>query len=359
LLTWLAANALRRSLVNGRPNATLATTVESAGAGWLTVTLFSLAAWSGATFMIGSGFGFGSGGTAGSGSAHYMEYRYLSAAAAACGAAWLAKNWPAVRNAPALIVAVVLVGLSWLNPTLGATFLALACCLVSGRWRLASAAAIAAAWIIGAFYYQLSLPLASKALVMLGAAATLGGVAWLVSPKTRIAAAVETPRPTAARNFNFFAIALSGVAVLIVVNTGIWQKERLIAHSRTVFVELAPVDPRSIMQGDYMALRFRLPNPTGDESRQCPDDDCKAVAKVDGRGVVTMSRLSTGQALAEGEFVIELTRRAGHWAMVTDAWHFKEGEAERWSKARYGEFRVDSNGRAILVGMRGPNLEVL
>jgi len=44
---------------------------------------------------------------------------------------------------------------------------------------------------------------------------------------------------------------------------------------------------------------------------------------------------------------------------VTDAWYFKEGEAERWAAARYGEFRVDANGKALLVGLRGPKLEKL
>ncbi|TMH00918.1 MAG: hypothetical protein E6H79_16185 [Betaproteobacteria bacterium] len=54
-------------------------------------------------------------------------------------------------------------------------------------------------------------------------------------------------------------IALSALAVLLVVNLGIGQKERLIAHGQAVFVALAPVDPRSLMQGDYMRLNFNVP----------------------------------------------------------------------------------------------------
>jgi uncharacterized membrane-anchored protein len=352
MLAWLAASALRRRAI-----ATLAMAVESVGAGWLAVTLISLAAASGATFML-SQFGFGPGDAGGEGLARYMSYRYLvSAAAAAGGVALLAKSWPAVRTIPALIVAIVVVGLSWLNATLGATFLVLAICMVSGRWRLATAAGIAAAWIIGAFYYQLNLPLASKALIMLGTAATLGGVAWVAMPETAVTAD-KAPRLAAPRNIGFAAIALSGLAVLAVINTGIWQKERLIAQSQSMFVELVPVDPRSLMQGDYMALDFRIPTATA-QGAPCGSHRCMAVAKADGRGIVTMSRLSAGEPLGAGEFLIELTRRRGRWAMVTDAWHFREGEADRWARAKYGEFRVDSAGRALLVGMRGPNLEAL
>ena len=35
------------------------------------------------------------------------------------------------------------------------------------------------------------------------------------------------------------------------------------------------------------------------------------------------------------------------------------GQAERWAAARYGEFRVDAKGRALLVGLRGEKLEKL
>ncbi|QPI52210.1 GDYXXLXY domain-containing protein [Massilia antarctica] len=44
---------------------------------------------------------------------------------------------------------------------------------------------------------------------------------------------------------------------------------------------------------------------------------------------------------------------------MTDAWYFQEGEGKRWEAAKYGEFRVDDNGKALLVGMREANLEVL
>ena len=39
-------------------------------------------------------------------------------------------------------------------------------------------------------------------------------------------------------------------------NGSIWQREQLLGSGRVVILELAPVDPRSLMQGDYMALTF-------------------------------------------------------------------------------------------------------
>jgi uncharacterized membrane-anchored protein len=357
LAAWLLAVWARETLPVDGGAASRAATIESAGAGWLLVTLVALAAWSGITFMLSATVGmdgqFGNPGP--------MRYergmQLVSALAAAGGAAWLARRWPALRTVWALLVALVMLGLSFLNPTLGAALLVLAVCVTGSRWRLAGAAGLAAAWIIGAFYYQLAMPLATKALVMAGSGALLGAIAWIALAR-KAKAGTSAPAPDTGSRRG--AIALCAVAVFAVVNVGIWQKEQLIGNSRSIFVELAPVDPRSIMQGDYMALNFRLPR-ISDMEAGLPDIDetRKVVAIVDERGIATMPRLHAGEALAEGEFLIELVRRERGWTMVSDAWHFKEGEADRWAKARYGEFRVDGTGRALLVGLRGPELQAL
>lgn len=72
-----------------------------------------------------------------------------------------------------------------------------------------------------------------------------------------------------------------------------------------------------------------------------------------------MQGLVTDEPLAADEIVIELVSTGSGLRPATDAWYFKEGEAERWSHAKYGEFRIDGNGRALLVNLRGPNLEPL
>ena len=53
---------------------------------------------------------------------------------------------------------------------------------------------------------------------------------------------------------------IAGLIVLILVNWSIAGKERHLKEGRIVYLELAPVDPRSLMQGDYMALNFKLAN---------------------------------------------------------------------------------------------------
>lgn len=279
-----------------------------------------------------------------------------------CRAAlWSARRWPALRQLPAGGVGLILAALAWFMPALGAVLLALAFCATSGRWRTAALAAAAGAWIIGAFYYEPGWPLADKAALLAAAGALLGGLArlaWRAEP----AVAAPAPASSPASGWSAIApgVALCAVAVVVVANVGIWQKEELIAHGRPVCVELAPVDPRSLMQDDYMQLNFAMPGGlAGSLEGEAPRQRPRAVARRDARGVATLLRLDQGGPLAADEFRVEPTPKNGRLTLVSDAWFFKEGEGARWAGARYGEFRVGPDGRALLVGLRGPDLAPL
>jgi uncharacterized membrane-anchored protein len=263
-----------------------------------------------------------------------------------------------VRTGWYAVLAAIGMTLAWFAPFLGATLLMLSVCLESRRHVLATFAGFAAVWLIGGFYYVSAWPLATKALLL-----TSVGLALMLLGRYAIEAPVAPaePEPLAQAapwlpNKRVRAgILLSGLLVLGVANSAIWQKEYVIRTGTAVYVELAPVDPVSLMQGDYMRLSFRLPTPSTSEGT--PRSGPKAVASLDERGVAQLLRFHDGGRLAKGEFLIDLVRRHDAWTLVTDAWYFKEGESERWSKARYGEFRVAPDGKALLVGLRGPNLE--
>ena len=51
-------------------------------------------------------------------------------------------------------------------------------------------------------------------------------------------------------------ILLNLVLVVVLFNVSVWKKEQVLAHGDLVLLQLAPVDPRSLMQGDYMELRY-------------------------------------------------------------------------------------------------------
>ncbi|WP_298824854.1 GDYXXLXY domain-containing protein [uncultured Piscinibacter sp.] len=362
LAVWVGALWAQRRLLHGHS----AAAVESIGAGWSLALLAAFAWWSGMTFLVGGTLGGGFAaeivrelGRRDDTGASWLTLQAASALLALAGAVIAARRWPALRRPALAGAAVVLVALAALMPSLGATWLTLALLATSGRHRLAAAAGVAATWIVGAFYYQLAWPLATKAAVLAAAGALLAALAWWAGAGRRLDAATLSPRPSTPRLARG-GIGLALVAILAVANLGIREKETLIRDGQAVFVELAPVDPRSLMQGDFMRLNFNLPGePVERRAGMLRMQRPHVVARRDERGVATLSRIDDGTPLAAGEMRIELTPKEGRWILVSDAWFFREGEAKRWERAKYGEFRVTSDGRALLVGLRGPGLELL
>ena len=156
------------------------------------------------------------------------------------------------------------------------------------------------------------------------------------------------------------------VAVLALVNFSIVAKERQLADGKVVYLELAPVDPRSLMQGDYMALRFKLANDARAALHRLPGNvprdsdfnaDGRIVATLDAAAVATYRRLDDGTPLAADEVALRYRVRAGRMKFATNAYFFEEGTAERYANARYGVFRVAPNGDLLLTGMRGKDLQ--
>jgi uncharacterized membrane-anchored protein len=356
VLLWLGLLVLQ---ARARPQ--VAAALEPFLAGVVLAVLAALAWWSGNSMLGGAFVGDMAGMVSRQRPTALLHvFEAASVVFAAAGFAWLLRQWPSLRHASWIAVAVVSTTLCFFLPSLGAVSFVLCVCAASRRWRLAGAAALSAAWIVGSFYYRLDWPLGIKALVLVAAGAMLDGLAWSAlrrSPREAVRPRLATaPADWATRG----GIALTLLAVLAVANLGIWQKERLIAQGEPVFVELAPVDPRSLMQGDYMRLEFRLPPAVETRSGSLTAGPRPhVVARRNARGVATLQRMHDGTPLAPGELLIELTPKSGRWILVTDAWFFEEGQAYRWEKAKYGEFRVRADGQALLVGLRDAEMKPL
>lgn len=358
VLAWLVMQWRVCTMVDMPGGSARARALDSIGLGWVLASLAGLAGWSGMTFLAG--------GTLGSFSQvnfdDFEEWAFpgphlASLALAGAAVAWTARCWPSLRKAWSAAVALILMGLAAVMPSLGAVLLLLAVFATAQRWRLTAAAGLAGAWIVGAFYYQLQFALADKAIIMGGAGAVLTACAWfgLTSGGPRVAGSGTHVSPPSAR----IGIALCGAAVLLVVNIGIWQKQMQIANGKPIFIELAPADPRSLMQGDFMRLNFALLQQMPIEYGGDVNARSRIVVKVDGRGVASFARLGTEAPVRTDEIILQLGQKKGLWTLGTDAWYFKEGEAARWARAQYGEFRVDASGHLSLVGLRGSNLEPL
>lgn len=151
------------------------------------------------------------------------------------------------------------------------------------------------------------------------------------------------------------AFALAAGAALLAVRAN----ERLLAQGRVVLAELAPVDPRSLMQGDYMALRYAIDNDlarTDDNASPLPR---YAYLRVDGKGRATLA--GSGDTLPADPTLVamRIRRRDGRGSIGPNAFFFQEGRAEAFAGARWGEFRVGDDGTALLTHLRNAELKRL
>ena len=152
---------------------------------------------------------------------------------------------------------------------------------------------------------------------------------------------------------------LAGLAVLGMANWTIYSRERLLTEGRVVLLELAPVDPRSLMQGGYMALRFKAEVVAFGRGRVKDVEDGRIVVKLDPRGVGEFVRRDAGEPLAGDEVALRYRVRDGMVKFATNAFFFHEGHAKVYERARYGEMRVAPTGELLLTGLRAENLERL
>ncbi|WP_144636874.1 GDYXXLXY domain-containing protein [Bordetella genomosp. 13] len=267
-------------------------------------------------------------------------------------------------------LALLVLALFWL-PSPGIAF-ALAWMLLGvglNKPRLAIFGVLALLSYLLIYYYQLEVPLLQKA----GWLATAGllmfllrGMVWLVPRvmRTTTAAPFVMAPATGPQRWRAAGVLAGLLLALGAANTAIWQREDLLASGRVAILELAPVDPRSLMQGDYMALRFAAGNDINrlhDAAMEAlPEEQDSRFVRTDGyvvltpdeQGVAQVARVQeAAQPRQDNELVLRYRLRPDGVRIVTNAYFFPEGQAEHFANARYGEVRLDDSGTGLLVRM--------
>ncbi len=149
------------------------------------------------------------------------------------------------------------------------------------------------------------------------------------------------------KKVHFYLLILIA-AVLVVMNVAIWQKEQLLAKGEVVYVKLAPVDPRSLMQGDYMRLSY-------DKEADRKD---KVVITTNAKGIAEFVRLDDGSTLNDGEKRFKLEHSRFSPSIKPNSFFFQEGHGKIYEDAKYGIFvfaKGDPDGY-LLVGLADENL---
>lgn len=322
-------------------------------AGWTAAGLLALIALAGRPFLASAGAG-GLGELASLFTTPWSgPAQATSIALGVIGVAILLARRADLRTPLGFAVAICVVALTLRSPTLGATVAVFAGAVLAGSRSLAAAAAVATIWIVSAFYYALNWPLTQKGYVLMGLGAALGVVVFL----TRARGAAAHNGPTVFGRAAVALIALGAAVTAGIASTAVRDAENVLRDGRIVYIALRPVDPRSLVQGDYMAIAFntdRLPAP-----REATGE-VRALADIDARSVLTLQSLTEpGAAPAADQVVVKLRRKSGRWFVGSDAFFFEEGHAHDYVDAKYGQFRLGADGRLLLTRLADKDLRLL
>lgn len=152
-----------------------------------------------------------------------------------------------------------------------------------------------------------------------------------------------------------FLLILNFVVFLGYYSWSVYGKETTLRDGQLILFQLAPVDPRSLMQGDYMRLNYAITDNLHDNVI-AKRGYCKVslgennVAKE----IISISETMTGND-HEG-FWIKYFQN-GFWVSLgADSYFFQEGSAEKYENAKFGGLKVDASGNSILVGLFDENL---
>src|SRR5690554_2396410 len=107
------------------------------------------------------------------------------------------------------------------------------------------------------------------------------------------------------KKYKWIIILINLLIFLALFNNSIFKKEALLTKGKLILLELAPVDPRSLMQGDYMTLNYAI-------SQNINHDSISkrgfCVVKIEKDGIAKKVRLQEGRSpINKNEHLIEYT----------------------------------------------------
>lgn len=152
------------------------------------------------------------------------------------------------------------------------------------------------------------------------------------------------------KKYKWHIFGVNLIIVLAFFNYSIIKKETLLSNGELILLELAPVDPRSLLQGDYMILDYEIA--TGINHDSIPKRGY-CVVTLKENNVAKRVRLQEGKTpVYDNEYLIRYSQ--GDWRDIhigAESYFFQEGDGEKYEEAEYGGIKVDKEGNNVLVGL--------
>lgn len=152
-------------------------------------------------------------------------------------------------------------------------------------------------------------------------------------------------------------ILLNFVAILLFICYSIWNNEKIYQLEENYLLELAPVDPRSLLQGDYMELNYKIAQHRISDNLR----DGFIIAKIKDRNLLVFQRAQKDMTpIVDGEIALAFQRNnRSRIQLGIESYFFQEGNGEQFQQAIYGSIKVDKNGKCMLVNLLDKDFSIL
>ena len=152
------------------------------------------------------------------------------------------------------------------------------------------------------------------------------------------------------KKYSRILIIVNLILLLGYFNWSVYQKEQTLKDGQLVLLQLAPVDPRSLMQGDYMRLNYK--EASSNLPYEKTDTRGYAILLTDSNQVGEIVRLqNTLEPVNDNELVIRYKIINRRLFLGAESFFFEEGQDTLYQKAVYGGLKVDDKGQSLLVGL--------
>lgn len=229
---------------------------------------------------------------------------------------------------------------------------------------------------IALYYFNTTLDggLIAKSVSLGLAAAALAALTGVLALRYRLTAGIVAGR----RHGRLAAGVLAGgVLILGLVLARVQYYKTILSEGQPVALALAPVDPRSLMQGDYMDLDYAIRRQVeGWLDEHPPVKDALDASgrgwlllRLDGQGVGQLQEVTAEAPSDADDQTVALVfrwrprERSGWQSSGADwggrNWFFPEGQGARYEKARYGVLRVAPDGKSLLAELLDEGMKPL
>lgn len=155
------------------------------------------------------------------------------------------------------------------------------------------------------------------------------------------------------------AIILSTLFVFSILNYSIYHKEKILISGEEIFLALVPVDPRSLIQGDYMQLGYAIENTAKNNLIHAPKERGDIVITLDNKKIAHFDRFKDNHPLKNNEKLIRYTFDKNHFfrpiQIQPNSFFFQEGQGAYFAKAKYAIFHYNGIKEYVLVGLADEN----